>query len=173
MSQYNWSCLEKHKSTLEEGTSDVFFGSSVKKIKKNWSLRLPETLESIVVSWSSGIRDVLCFFDDDFDILDYPHRITCIYPKHTPVLRYLVDENPDKWFWATIDDSYHLRLPIDTLQKIRIVEQVCISVIDNFSWSIMAVEQEKLFYDIYSHKLNTWEISVPKELLYDYKNTDR
>lgn len=88
------------------------------------------------------------------------------------MLRYLLEQNPDKRFRWEIDDAYRLRLPIDSLHKIRIVREVCVSIIDNFSWSIMAVEQEKLFCDIYRNKLNTWEISVPKELLDDYKNTD-
>lgn len=173
MSQYHWSCIEKHKDTIEKNSPDMSFLSSTKKINKNWSIKLPDALEFVIVSWSSDVRDILCFFDDDLNILNYPHRITCIHPKHTPTLRYLTSENPDKWFWGKIDEANRLCLPIDTLQKIRIVEQVCISVIDNFSWSIMAAEQEKKFYDIYSHKLNTWEISVPKELLDDDKNTDR
>ena len=173
MSEYHWSCLEKHKDTIEKNAFDIPFLFSTKKIYKNWSIKLPDDLERVIVSWSSDLCDVLCFFDDDLTILNYSHRITCIHPKHSSILSYLAHENPKKWFWWKIDASNHLCLPIDTLQKIRIVKEVCISVIDNFSWSIMAAEQEKLFYDIYSHKLNTWEISVPKELLDGFKDSTK
>jgi hypothetical protein len=144
MSHYHWNILSTYADQIEDSKEPPFF-SGISTIAANWSVLLPPKIYENIGT-SVDIRNVLCFVDTD-NILPYPYRITCIHPKYTSLLGHLVDEDSDKWFWWSIDMKSRLHLPIDRLKRIRIIKNVSLCVFDNFSLSLTALEQEKLFCD--------------------------
>jgi hypothetical protein len=115
---------------------------------------------------------MLCFVESD-DILPYPYMITCISPTYTWLLKHLVEDSPDKWFFGTIDKNGRFHLPIDTLETICITKEAVISAFDGLCWSIMDPDQEMLSYKIFVDKINSWEISIPEQLLRNDTDTPK
>lgn len=170
MSDYHWNTLSTYRDQIKN-SEERFFFSDIRRIARDKSILLPYKLRDNIGT-GNEIFSVLCFVDRD-DILPYPYRISCIHPKHTSLLGHLVDENPDKWFWWTIDRASRLHLPIDTLNTIRITKEAFISAFDELSWSVMDPDQEVLSYRTYVSKLNSGEISIPEELLRNDKHSKK
>jgi hypothetical protein len=166
MSEYHWNILKTYEDKIQ-ASNELSVFSDVRKVAADRSILLPQKFHDYFGT-GRDILEILCFVDRD-DILPYPYTITCIAPKHTSLLKHLVDTDPAHRFLGTIDKKSRLRLPIDTLEIIRITKEAFISTFDGFSWSVMDPEQEILSHKIFAEKLNSWEISVPEELL----NADR
>jgi hypothetical protein len=162
MSKYHWNTLQTYEDQISI-SHDFFVFSSIAKVSVDRSILLSAKLLDAIRT-THDILQVLCFIESD-DILPYPYMITCINPAYTWLLRHLAENIPDKWFLATIDKKGRFHLPIDTLETIRITKKAFISSFNGFSWSIMDPDQESLSYNIFVDKVNSWEISIPQELL--------
>ena len=99
------------------------------------------------------LLEILCFVEED-DLLKSPYSIHCFHPDNTPLLRHLLTDKPDKRFLATIDKTYRLHIPIETLKRIGITKEVRFMTHNGFSWSIVCPEQEQLSFKAYSDALS-------------------
>lgn len=160
MSDYHFSSLSDYRDRLQ-WFDDNFLLSDIYSVSEDGSILLPQKIRDTIDS-KNRLIEVLCFVEKD-----YHNTITCIHPNNTDLLRNLVDTDPTKWFFAEIDWTYRLHIPIDTLRLIRITKKAFFSAFGGFSWSIMDPKEEQLSYQAYVDALGSWLVSVPDKLLGD------
>lgn len=167
MFDYHWSALWNYRDSLW-GFGDKFYFSDVRRVANDGSILIPQKMRE-KISIDKGLLEVLCFVEKD-SLLHYENCITCVHPDNTHLVRHLAQENPDKWFLATIDTNYRLHIPIDTLKTIRITKEALLSTWNGISWIVMDPKEELLSYQTYVDALNRWIVSVPEELLNAHPN---
>jgi len=142
--------------------SEGFWHAGTYSLAEDGSISIPLPMrEDILVT--ENLLEILCFVEED-DILQSPYAIHCFHPQNTEFLRGLLGETPADWFFATIDNTYRLHIPIDTLKRIGITTEVRFMTDDGFSWSIVCPKQEQLSFQAYFDALAAWTTSIPKDV---------
>jgi hypothetical protein len=132
--------------------SEGFWHVGTYSLEGDDSISIPLPMrEDILVT--KDILEIFCFVK--CDDLDYPYSIHCFHPQNTALLRNLLATDHDNRFLATIDKTYRLHIPIDTLKRIGITKKVLFMTHNGFSWSIVCPKQEQLSF-------KPWRISIPE-----------